>query len=266
MGAQPVVLITGASSGIGEASARLFAAAGYRVALAARRRERLEALADEIQAAGGAALAVTVDVAELAAVQHLAQTVLDQWGQVDVLFNNAGKGRMDWLDQLDPQAGIHEQILVNLLGTIQVTRAFLPGMIERRSGHIINMASMGGWVATPTYSVYAASKFGVRGFSEALRREVRVFGIQVSVIYPGGVRTEFKDHAGIRRKTGYTTPKALLLESEQVAQAVLGLVRRPRRTVILPPLMRLSIWMNFFFPGLVDRVLEKKFTIPERME
>ncbi len=118
------------------------------------------------------------------------------------LLNNAGFGHLGWLEDLDPVHDIQAQLQVNLVAVIQMAREVLPHMIERRSGHIINMASVAGLVASPTYSVYAASKFGMRGFSEALRREVGVFGIHVSALYPGGVRTEFKEHTGAQRKTG----------------------------------------------------------------
>jgi uncharacterized protein len=260
-----VILITGASSGFGEATARLFAKEGYRVAVAARRFARLQALADELQAEGGTVLPIEADLVDLDSIQRMVNTVMDTWGQVDILFNNAGMGRLDWLDNLDPVDDIETQVKVNLLAVIQTTRVVLPYMIQQKRGHIINMVSLGGWIATPTYTIYAATKFGVRGFTEALRREVGVYGIHVSAIYPGGARTEFTERAKIQRKTGYTTPKALKLEKEDVARAVLKIAGRPNRAVVLPSLMWFSIWMNILFPGLVDRVIEKRFTIPERI-
>lgn len=261
---KPVILVTGASSGIGEATARLFARNGYRVALAARRLERLQALAEELVAGGGEALPVQADLSRLEDIEQLTQTVLEHYGQVDVLFNNAGFGRLNWLENLDPVEDIEAQFRVNLIGVVQTTRAVLPHMIARRGGHIINMASMAGWIATPTYSIYAASKFAVRGFSEALRREVGIWGIRVSVIYPGGVATEFISHTGVQRKTGISTPAALRLSPEDVAGAVLRLVRHPRRSLVMPGIMRFTIWANFLFNGLVDAVIERNFTRPER--
>jgi short-subunit dehydrogenase len=145
-------------------------------------------------------LAITADLTRLKISEH-GQVTLDRFGQIDILFNNAGAGRLDWLENLDPVKGIDEQLRLNLVALIQTCREVLPHMIARRSGHIINMASVAGLVATPTYSVYAASKFGVRGFSEALRREVKIYGIQVSAI-SGSVASEFTEHAGINRKTG----------------------------------------------------------------
>ena len=180
-----VVLITGASSGFGEDAARLFAKEGCKVVLAARRLERLQALAEEIQASGGEAVAIPVDVSENAEIRLMVQTALDLYGQIDILFNNAGFGAMDWFEKLTPQRHIETLIRVNLTGTMLVTYAVLPGMLARRSGHIINMASVAGLIASPLITTYSASKYGVRAFTDALRREVSPFGVKVSGIYPG---------------------------------------------------------------------------------
>jgi NADP-dependent 3-hydroxy acid dehydrogenase YdfG len=167
---KPVVIVTGASSGIGEATARLFGAEGYRVVLAARRLDRLQELQKEIESAGGEALPIETDVSDAKSIQALMDKTLATYKQIDVLFNNAGFGRTKWLEEMDPEKDIAAQIQVNLIGVIQATRAVLPHMIERRKGSIINMCSLSGFVGTPTYTIYAASKFGVRGFSDALRR------------------------------------------------------------------------------------------------
>ena len=261
---QPVIIVTGASSGIGEATARLFGENGYRVVLAARRLDRLEALKAEIEAKGGAALAVETDVSAPGPLQALVDKTLQTYGQIDILFNNAGFGRTKWLEELDPEKDIAAQVQVNLTGVIQATRAVLPHMIERRSGHIINMGSQAAFVATPTYTVYAATKFGLRGFSDALRREVGVWGIKVSVIYPGGVSTEFGQHTQAKRKTGITTPKALQLKPQDVANAVLAAARRPVRARILPGISRLAILFAAALPGVNDWLQERFFTRPER--
>ena len=260
----PVLIVTGASSGIGAAVGKQFAHQGYRVVLAARRIARLESLADEIEAVGGQALVVQTDLFQFEDIQNLVAATISQYGQVDVLVNNAGFGRLKWLEQLDLGKDIQAQLQINLTAPILVAREVLPHMIERRSGHIINMASLGGFVATPTYTTYSASKFGVRGFTEALRREVGVYGIHVTGVYPGGVRTEFKEHTGTDRKTGRTTPASLRLEPEEVAQAILKVVKHPRRTVILPWQMRFVVWANSHFPGIVDWIIENRFTRLER--
>jgi short-subunit dehydrogenase len=263
-----VVVVTGASSGIGEATARQFGRDGAKVVLAARRVDRLEALSQEISAmnTGAETLVVQADLSKLEDIQSLIKQTIDKFGRIDVLVNNAGFGRLDWLENLDPVKDIQSQFDVNVMGVIQTTRQALPVMIKQRSGHIINMCSMAGLVATPTYSIYAACKHAVHGFSEALRREVKPWGIDVSMIYPGGVVTEFASHAGIKRKTKATTPKALLLTAEQVANAVVQLVHRPRAMWILPWPWSFTVWMNRNLNWLVDYTTIKNFTIPERAD
>ncbi|MEN9563760.1 MAG: hypothetical protein RIR73_2004, partial [Chloroflexota bacterium] len=215
-----VVIVTGASSGIGEATAREFGREGAKVVLAARRVDKLQTLAQEIDAMGTSAqvYVIQADLSKLDDIQKLVADTIAIFGRIDVLVNNAGFGRLDWLENLDPIKDIQAQIDVNVMGVIQTTRHVLPVMIAQRSGSIINMCSMAGLVATPTYSIYAASKHAVHGFSEALRREVKPWGIDVSLIYPGGVVTEFTQHAGIKRKTNAKTPTFMLLTAEQVAQ------------------------------------------------
>jgi short-subunit dehydrogenase len=263
-----VVVVTGASSGIGEATAREFGRQGARVVLAARRVNRLESLAKEINAMGAGAetLGVEADLSKLEDIQTLIHQTLTRFGRIDVLVNNAGFGRLDWLENLDPVKDIEAQFAVNVLGVVQTTRQALPTMIRQRSGHIINMGSLAALVATPTYTIYAASKHAVHGFSEALRREVKPWGIDVSMIYPGGVKTEFGEHAGIKRKTKATTPRFLLLSAEDVGRAVVQLVRHPRAMQIIPWLWSVTALLNKLFPSFVDYTTIHKFTIPERSE
>mgnify|MGYP006298460673 FL=1 len=192
-----VTIITGASSGIGAAAAEIFAAKGYRVVLAARRRERLEQLAAKIHSAGGEAYPVPTDVSQFCQLQALVDGVLAHYGQIDVLINNAGIGRLRWLDELNPEDDIVDQITVNLTAGIQLTRLVLPHFRARGKGHIVNVSSAGAWLAIPTYSVYTATKFGMRGFNESLRRELRGTNIFITGIYPGAVDTEFDQHAGV---------------------------------------------------------------------
>lgn len=263
-----VVIVTGASSGIGEATARQFAREGAKVVLAARRVDRLQSLAQEIIAMGteAEAFVVQADLSKLDDIQSLIDQTLEKYGRIDVLVNNAGFGRLDWLEKLDPRKDIQSQFDVNVLGVIQTTRQALPVMMKQRSGHIINMCSMAGLVATPTYTIYAACKHAVHGFSEALRREVKPWGIDVSMIYPGGVTTEFGQHAGIQRKTKATTPKSLLLSADDVGQAVVQLVRSPRAMWIIPWAWSFTVWMNRNLNWLVDYTTINRFTIPEREE
>jgi short-subunit dehydrogenase len=248
-----VVIITGASSGFGEDSARLFALEGCRVVLTARRMDRLNKIVAEIQSQGGFAFPVQMDVCQQAQIDKMVNLVLLEYGRVDILFNNAGFGRLDWLENLSPSQDIDSQIDINLGGLIQITRAVLPKMILQGSGTIINMSSVAGKIAPPLYSVYAATKYGVRGFTEALRREVKPFGIQVSGIYPGGAATEFGEHSGNSNfKRSVRTPSWVQMTSYYVAKKVIALAKHPRRSLVIPWWMQPVIWADGHLPWLVD--------------
>jgi short-subunit dehydrogenase len=255
-----VVLITGASSGFGADAARLFAKEGATVVLAARRMDRLTAIAEEIRANGGQAFAVPLDMAELPQIEEVVHTILDKFGRIDILFNNAGFGCLDWLENLDLQRDINRQIAVDLTGLIQLTRLVLPSMLMRRSGHIINMSSVAGTIPAPLYSVYAASKYGVRGFTDALRREVAPLGIHVSGIYPGPAFTEFGKHSGDNAaKASFKLPKWISMTSEHVARRTIDVAKRPRRTLVIPWWFRPLIAFDTLFPGFVDWLLKIVF-------
>jgi NADP-dependent 3-hydroxy acid dehydrogenase YdfG len=256
-----VVLITGASSGFGEDAARLFAKEGTRVVVAARRLERLQELAANIQDRGGEAIAVPADVTNRDEIAVMVQSAIDLYGQIDILFNNAGFGRLSWLENLDPDRDIETQIQVNLIGLIQTTRAVLPYMLERGSGHIINMSSVAGWIAPSTYTIYSATKFGVRGFTDALRREVQPFGIRVSGIYPGPAKTEFGRHTGDHPMKKFKLRQYFRsMTSEYVAQCVVDLAKRPRRALIIPWYYRIAVLGDWLIPGFVDWVVMKFLT------
>jgi len=256
-----VVLITGASSGFGEEAARLFAKEGCKVVVAARRIERLQDLAASIQDQGGEAIAVPVDVTSHDEINLMVKTAIDLYGQIDILFNNAGFGRLNWLEDLDPDRDIETQIQVNLTGLIQTTRAVLPYMLQRGTGHIINMSSVAGWIAPSTYTIYSATKFGVRGFTDALRREVQPFGIDVSGIYPGPAVTEFSQHTG-----NHPMKKSRLrkyfpsMTSAYVARCVMDLARRPRRALVIPWYYRIAFFGDWTMPWLVDWIVMEFLT------
>ena len=251
-----VVLITGASSGFGEDAARLFAKEGSKVVLAARRLERLQALVEEIQNSGGEAVAIPVDINESAEINLMVQTALDIYGNIDILFNNAGFGAMDWFENLTPQRQIETLVRVNLTGTMLVTYAVLPGMLERRSGHIINMASVAGLIASPLITTYSASKYGVRAFTDALRREVTPFGVKVSGIYPGPAETEFGSHLDRHRTREKINSIAdLRMTSEYVAHRVVDVARHPRRSLVIPWWFRVITTFDSLLPVVVDWIL-----------
>lgn len=251
-----VVLITGASSGFGEDAARLFAQEGCSVVLAARRLDRLQSLAEEIQNAGGEALAVPVDVNEPAEIQVMVQTALDLYGNIDILFNNAGFGSMDWFEKLDAERNIETIIRVNLIGTMLVTHAILPHMLKRGSGHIINMSSVAGLISPALLTTYSAGKYGVRAFTDALRREVGPLGIKVSGIYPGPARTEFGQKLQrTRSREAVKRIKYPHLSSKYVAERVVKVAKRPVRSLVIPWWYRVVTGFDTLFPVIVDWIL-----------
>jgi NADP-dependent 3-hydroxy acid dehydrogenase YdfG len=187
-----VVVITGASSGLGEATARLLSAQGASVVLGARREDRIEALARALTANGGKAIAMTTDVTDRAQVKKLVDSAVEAWGRIDVMLNNAG---------LMPQASLERlkidewdrTIDVNLKGVLYGIAAALPYMQQQKSGHFINVSSVAGHKVGPGFAVYAATKFGVRALSEGLRQEVKPYNIRTTIISPGAVATELLD-------------------------------------------------------------------------
>lgn len=188
-----VVVITGASSGAGEATARHLAALGASVVLGARRAERIEALAKELVAAGGKAKAVTTDVTDSAQVKNLVDTAASAFGRVDVLLNNAGLMPLAPLEQLKIDEW-NRMIDVNFKGVLYGIAAALPHMKAQRSGHIINVSSVYGHVVGPAATVYCATKFAVRALSEGLRQEVKPYNIRTTIISPGAMKTELLEH------------------------------------------------------------------------
>ena len=188
-----VVVITGASSGMGEAAARHLSAQGASVVLGARRIERLEALACEITAAGGNALAVETDVTDRCQMQRLVDAAVQTYGRIDVLINNAGIMPLSPLERLKVDEW-DSMIDVNLKGVLYGIAAAIPHMREQKSGHIINLSSVAGHKLFGGSAVYSATKFGVRALSEGLRQEVTPYNIRTTIISPGAVKTELLDH------------------------------------------------------------------------
>ncbi|MCJ7716225.1 MAG: SDR family oxidoreductase [Anaerolineales bacterium] len=255
---QPVAIITGASSGIGEAAARALSRGGFRVVLAARRKDRLDILASEIQDGGGEVLVIPTDLSRLDHIQNLVERSVQAYGQIDVLVNSAGYGRLVWLDE-QSQEDIQNQLQVNLIGAIQITREILPGMLARGKGHIIHITSIASWVGLPTYSIYTATKFGLRGFLESLRREMRGTGITVTGLFPGAVDTEFDQHAGVHWKTTRVTPDWLLLSSADVAEQILKVIKTRKKQIVIPRIMWVGVLVNSHFPGFANWLLSKYF-------
>jgi 3-oxoacyl-[acyl-carrier protein] reductase len=218
-----VAVVTGASSGIGRAVARALAADGASVVVAGRREERLDAVVDEIAGSGGAALAVTADVADEADVDRLYEAAVERFGAVDVLVNNVGVGSYGPL----PSMSVDDydwMMRSNVRTSFLCTRRFLPDMLERRSGQVCFIGSVAGLKGLPGESVYCASKFAQMGFAQALDYETRESGVKVSVVAPGGVNTEFA--IGTGRVEGDPALEEML-DAEDVAEAVVFALTQP---------------------------------------
>jgi NADP-dependent 3-hydroxy acid dehydrogenase YdfG len=192
-----VVVITGASSGLGEATARLLSAEGATVVLAARREDRIKGLADELEAQGGKALAVATDVTDRQQVKALVDKAVETYGQIDVLINNAGVMPLSPIERLKVDEW-DQMIDVNLKGVLYGVAAAIPYMKEQKSGHIINVSSVAGHKLFGGSAVYSATKFAVRALSEGLRQEMVSYNIRTTIISPDAVKTELLEHISER--------------------------------------------------------------------
>jgi NADP-dependent 3-hydroxy acid dehydrogenase YdfG len=233
-------LVTGASSGFGEATALALAEAGAKVALAARRRDRLDALADRIAQAGGEALVIEADLSEEAqAIEAVRQTEA-RFGRLDILINNAGVMYLEPVAEADLGRWRH-MFELNVLGLIAASQAALPGMKARHTGHIVNISSTAGRVANANAAGYSGTKFAVVGFSESLRKEVCRDNIRVTVIEPGVAATELRDHVaheGARTTINAFADSMRQLQSVDIANAILFAVSQPDHVCINEILMR----------------------------
>jgi NAD(P)-dependent dehydrogenase (short-subunit alcohol dehydrogenase family) len=247
-----IAIVTGASSGIGAATARELGRRGASVVLAARRVAELDEQARVICDAGGEALAIPTDITDPADVTSLVGRALAVYGRIDVLVNNAGVG---WLRPLasSPPAGIIGVVEANLLGAMLLTRGVLPGMLERRHGAVISVGSLSGRVAMEP--VYSATKYGLRGFSLALRRQLAGTGVSVSLVSPGNINTAM---------TTYVV--AHMPGPGLVATTIADLVRKPRREVIVPRRHYALAWLEQAFPSMADLAHRQRHWSPVREE
>jgi short-subunit dehydrogenase len=248
-----VALVTGASSGIGAATAKALAREGTRVALLARREDRLEEVADEIRRMPGHAMVCPADVTDREAVKAAVERVLGQWKRIDLLVNNAGRGIAAPLEATTPE-DLRALLEVNLVSVLTLTQAVLPGMLKHASGHIINVSSVAGRRGLPLRSAYNATKFALVGLSESLRQELQGTGVHVSIVYPIFTETEF--HA-VELKKAEPKRYGPVQTAEQVARAIVGCARSPRPEVYPYPPARILAALNALAPGLVDRLMAR---------
>jgi NADP-dependent 3-hydroxy acid dehydrogenase YdfG len=235
-----VAAITGASSGIGEATALAFAREGAAVALGARRQDRIEELAERIEADGGRAAAIRVDVSDENDAHAFVRGAHEQLGGLDVLVNNAGLMLLGPIEGA-PTDQWRQMVDVNVLGLLYCTQAALPLMRDGGGGNIVNISSVAGRVGNPGSAVYNATKWAVVGFSEALRKEAGPSNIRVTCVEPGYVRTELQGHnEPAVRETIEKMEKDIgeVLQAEDLAEAILYAVAQPPRVAINELLIR----------------------------
>jgi NADP-dependent 3-hydroxy acid dehydrogenase YdfG len=233
-------VVTGASSGIGQATARALAAAGAQVGLAARRAGRLEELEKEISRSGGEAVALPTDVTDYAQAEAMVRRAEEAFGGVDVLVNCAGVMLPAPIVEVDP-ADWRRMVDMNLVGVLHATQAVLPGMLERGYGHIVNVSSTSGRTHQELFAVYAATKHGLGAFTEVLRKEVYPKRVRVTLFEPGPTESELGSHVDpeiLRSLREDSFSDVEFLRAEDVAQGILWAIAQPDRINVNEVLFR----------------------------
>ncbi len=244
-----IIVVTGASSGIGAMAAQMLSERGAVIVLAARNADKLKQVAAKM---AGPYLVLEMDVGSDASVKEGFERVLTEFGRVDVLLNNAGYGKFEYLDQM-PVSEFAEMMNVNYIGMVRCAKAVLPSMKAARSGRIVNVASMAGKIGTAKSTAYTATKHAVVGFGSALRQEVREYGITVSTINPGPIDTPFFEIAD--PSGGYVkNVQWMMLEPERVAKAMVKAAEKGTTEVNLPWIAGVGAKWYQMFPRLADRL------------
>ena len=261
----PTALITGASQGIGKATALLFAKNGYDLVITARTKDTLEATAEEIRALGNQVLAISTDVSDRQAVEALINLAIERFQTIDVLVNNAGVCMSAPMAQTTIEDW--ERIInVNLWGYIYTINALLPHFLARQRGNIINVGSFGGKVPLPKMTAYCTSKYAITGLTETLRIELEPQGIHVSGIHPSVTNSDFmervifkdgnlKEEANRREAMAKMLESPFASKSEDVAQAIWQAVKHPQAEVIVGS-AKIPSFLHRIFPGITQGMLQ----------
>jgi NADP-dependent 3-hydroxy acid dehydrogenase YdfG len=260
-----VIAITGASAGIGRATALRLARDGAAIALCARRSDRLDRVAAEIAAAGGQALPVTADVTSEADMNAFVARTVDCFGRLDVMMCNAGFGIAGAIDDIAPEQ-MHKLMDINYYGTYYAIRAALPRFRRQRSGHIVMVSSIVGKRGVPYMGAYSATKFAQVGLAECLRSELAGSDIHVSVVYPVSTETEFFDV--MSRETGTTVTRAMgpRQSVDTVADAIARSLDRPVPEIYPHAKSRALVILNALAPGITDRIVKRFGRKPVRRD
>ena len=252
-----LVLITGASSGIGAAAAKAMAKEGARVVLLARSEKALAQVAGEIASIGGMAWTYRVDLTDPKAIAAVGTQISRQLGTPDILVNSAGAGKWRFVDETSPIEAV-ECMTVPYFAAFNIVHTFLPAMLRRKSGHIVNISSVGSKFVWPGATAYLAARWALAGFTEALRADLAGSGIHVTLLEPGVVKSPYWEHnPGSRERIPKLAKLIPELIPEEVARAIVRGVERKRRNIVIPFIMRLTCGLHAVFPGLIQWLVTK---------
>ena len=249
-----VIIITGASSGIGRATALALARERAKLVTVARRQNLLIQLEEEIRSAGGTACSLSLDLGQRINVETMIRSAHDRFGRIDVLINNAGFGFWGTVENT-PAATAREIFDVNFEAPLFASQLVIPIMRAQGEGHIINVSSVVGKRGLPLSGIYCATKFALQGISESMRLEVKEYGIDVSVISPAGTETEFGANVRYGDVNRKFKPAGGIQSAGEVAQAIVQCIKKPKLEVYPNRLSRVLVWTNSLAPGLVDKIM-----------
>ena len=251
-----VVLITGASSGIGKQTAIEFAKLGSSIILVARRKNKLEQVEKELKQFNVNTLVCVCDVSKKDQVEELSKIVLQKFNSIDILVNNAGFAIYGLVSDLSINE-IESQMETNYFGMIYCVKNFLPLMLKKKSGHIVNVASVGASFGVPGVSSYCATKFAMLGFSEGLKHELYGTGVGLTVVSPIMVRTPLFEHPSFTNFSKFST--GVSLSSETVAKTIIKASNSSRLEIVVPSVARVVIWFKQTFPFLINPIIGRIF-------
>jgi short-subunit dehydrogenase len=250
-----LAVVSGASSGIGAAVSLALGQRGARVALLARNAAELDHVAQSIHQAGGEARPFAVDLADSDALESVAASVLRELGTPDVLINNAGAGRWLFVDETSPSEAM-AMVAVPYLAAFGLTGAFLPGMLARGEGHVVNVTSIAAYFTWPGATAYTAARWAMRGFNEALRADLDGTRIGVTLFAASTVESEYwANNPGSRERLPRASRSTRPITPQEAARAIVSGIENGRREVILPRTMAFLVWLHRMFPGLVEMQL-----------
>jgi short-subunit dehydrogenase len=255
-----VIILTGASDGMGREIGYLLGDEKATVVLAARRKERLEEVARVIESRGGTALVVPTDLRDQSQIANLVRTAFDTYGRIDILVNVAGMGYYDFLEENTAEE-VREQFDVNVVAPVELMRQVIPIMKAQRSGHIVNFASYASRIAAPPLTIYASTKYAIEGITDALRRELSPWNIKVTRVHPSAVDTTFNAKAERHGGIHYPYDKLTGVTKEHVAKLIIRVLKHPRIAIYpakLGPIIEAGVLINRHLPFLIDWVMKSR--------